>query len=34
MVKNCIACLLAAKKEGKQEGYLQSIEKTDVPLHT
>lgn len=28
-----IPCILATKKEGKQEGFLNPIEKEDMPLH-
>jgi len=27
IIKNCIACILAEKKQGKQEGFLNRIEK-------
>lgn len=30
----CIPCLLATRKEGKQEGFLNPIEKENVPLDT
>lgn len=30
----CIPCLLATKKEGKQEGFLNYIDKESIPLHT
>ncbi|CAH2094786.1 unnamed protein product [Euphydryas editha] len=33
-ILTCIPCLLATKKEGKQEGFLQPIEKGSVPLDT
>lgn len=33
-ILTCIPCLLATRKEGKQEGYLNPIDKQDVPLHT
>lgn len=33
-ISTCIPCLLASRKEGKQEGYLNPIEKGDTPLHT
>lgn len=33
-VTSCIPCLLATRKEGKQEGFLTPIEKEDSPLHT
>ena len=31
---SCIPCLLATRKEGKQEGFLQPIDKEGLPLHT
>lgn len=34
VIDNCVACILATKKLGKQEGFLNPIEKVDVPLHT
>jgi len=34
IIKNCIACILAEKKQGKQEGFLNPIEKGEVPLDT
>ncbi|KAG7295050.1 hypothetical protein JYU34_022520 [Plutella xylostella] len=33
-IVTCIPCILASKKEGKQEGYLNSIEKASIPLST
>lgn len=33
-IVTCIPCILATKKEGKQEGFLNPMEKEDVPLHT
>ncbi|XP_041979296.1 uncharacterized protein K02A2.6-like [Aricia agestis] len=33
-VLSCIPCLLATRKSGKQEGYLNPIEKESIPLHT
>ncbi|KAL0851475.1 hypothetical protein ABMA28_007272 [Loxostege sticticalis] len=33
-IKTCIPCLLANRKEGKQEGFLQPIDKGETPLHT
>lgn len=33
-IKNCVTCILASRKEGKQEGYLNPIPKEDVPLGT
>lgn len=32
--RNCIQCLLAAKKQERQEGYLYPIPKEDRPLQT
>jgi ribonuclease HI len=34
IIKNCVACILAEKKQGKQEGFLNPIEKEEVPLDT
>lgn len=34
IIKNCVACILAEKKQGKQEGFLIPIEKGEVPLDT
>lgn len=34
VIANCVPCILAARKEGKAEGFLHPIEKSDVPLHT
>lgn len=34
IVRNCIACILAERKQGKQEGLLNPIEKGSVPLDT
>jgi len=34
LLSNCVPCILANRKQGKQEGYLQSINKGDVPLST
>ncbi|XP_028172237.1 uncharacterized protein K02A2.6-like [Ostrinia furnacalis] len=33
-VVTCIPCLMATKKAGKQEGYLNPIDKEGIPLHT
>ena len=33
-ISNCVRCIIANKKEGKQEGFLQSLLKPDIPLHT
>lgn len=33
-IVTCIPCLLATRKEGKQEGFLNPIEKQGIPLHT
>ena len=33
-IANCLECILANKKGGKQEGYLHPLPKPDVPLHT
>lgn len=34
VIKNCVACILAERKQGKQEGYLNTIEKGELPLDT
>lgn len=34
IIKNCVNCILAARKAGKQEGLLNPIDKLDMPLHT
>jgi Integrase core domain. len=34
VVSNCVSCILAERKQGKQEGFLKPIEKGDVPLYT
>lgn len=34
VIKNCIACILAERKHGKQEGFLQNIPKHAIPLET
>lgn len=34
VVRNCISCILAERKQGKQECFLQPIEKGNVPLDT
>lgn len=34
IVSSCIPCLLASRKDGKQEGYLNPIQKEGTPLHT
>lgn len=33
-IMSCIPCILAGRKEGKQEGYLNPIPKEDLPLQT
>uniref|UniRef100_A0A1B0DPP0 RNA-directed DNA polymerase n=1 Tax=Phlebotomus papatasi TaxID=29031 RepID=A0A1B0DPP0_PHLPP len=33
-ISNCVPCIVAEKKRGKQEGKLQPLEKGDVPLDT
>lgn len=32
-IANCVSCILGGKKEGKKEGMLHPINKSDVPLH-
>lgn len=34
LIANCIPCILANRKQGKQEGELHPLPKGDVPLHT
>lgn len=34
VISNCVVCILAEKKHGKQEGYLNMIEKGELPLDT
>ncbi|KMQ83464.1 blastopia polyprotein [Lasius niger] len=34
IIQNCITCILAEKKHGKREGFLNPINKGEVPLHT
>lgn len=34
LISNCVTCLVANRKEGRKEGFLHCIEKTDLPLHT
>ena len=34
IISNCVSCLVSNRKEGRKEGYLNTIEKTDLPLHT
>ena len=31
---NCIPCILAERKQGKQEGFLDPIDKGEMPLDT
>lgn len=33
-ISNCVTCILATKKRGKREGFLNPIDKHDEPLHT
>jgi len=33
-ITNCIPCILANRKQGKLEGQLHPMPKSDVPLHT
>ncbi|XP_033232036.1 uncharacterized protein LOC117183012 [Belonocnema kinseyi] len=33
-ISNCVACLIANRKEGRKEGFLHTIDKTDLPPHT
>lgn len=34
IIRNCISCILAEKKSGKQEGCLHPISKDESPLDT
>lgn len=34
VIRNCVACILAERKRGKQEGFLNTIDKGEVPLDT
>lgn len=34
IITNCINCILAERKQGKHEGFLNTIDKGDIPLHT
>lgn len=34
VIVSCIPCILAMRKEGKQEGFLNNIEKEEIPLST
>ncbi|KAG5308159.1 TF28 protein, partial [Pseudoatta argentina] len=34
VIKNCITCILAERKHGKQEGFLRNIPKNAIPLET
>jgi hypothetical protein len=34
VIKNCVPCILAEKKQGRQEGFLSPISKEEVPLDT
>lgn len=34
IVDNCVICILATAKKGKEDGWLHLLEKYDVPLHT
>lgn len=34
IIRNCISCILAEKKSGKQEGCLHPISKGESPLDT
>lgn len=33
-IANCVECILASRKTGKKEGFLNPIDKGDQPLHT
>jgi len=34
LIQNCVTCILAERKRGKQEGHLNMIEKGELPLDT
>lgn len=34
IITNCVQCILVSRKAGKQECFLNPIDKLDVPLHT
>lgn len=34
IVNNCVTCILATRKAGKLDGFLNPIDKFDTPLHT
>ena len=34
VIECCVPCILGARKEGKQEGFLKTISKEGAPLHT
>ena len=34
IINSCVRCILSNKKSGKQEGFLQSVDKEDLPLET
>jgi len=34
LIRNCVSCILAERKQGKQEGHLNMIEKGEFPLDT
>lgn len=34
VINNCVACILAERKHGKQEGLLNSVDKGEMPLDT
>jgi len=34
VITNCIPCIIAEKKNGRQEGFLNPISKREVPLDT
>lgn len=33
-ITNCVACLVNNHKQGRKEGFLHNLKKTDLPLHT
>jgi len=34
VIRNCIPCILAERKQGRQEGFLSPISKGEMPLDT
>jgi len=34
LIQNCVPCILINRKQGKQEGFINTIDKGDLPVHT